>query len=159
MKDLAKKHSEFIGFSIELYVEKSQDKDAEKMRRKRKTRNARMEMSRSSRKLTRRARKRNKTRKRGRRRRLPTSASKSTRTIPSLEMRKSEIEPKEEYPSSYTHLSNDREDPLPLKHVRVEGQLAFRASVALRATASSCTSAAFSSWLIATSSWIRWIFL
>jgi len=155
LKDLAKKHSEFIGFSTELYVEKSQDKDAEKMRRKRKTRNARMEMSRSSRKLTRRARKRNKTRKRGRRRRLPTSASKSTRTIPSLEMRKSEIEPKEGYPSSYTHLSNDREDPLPLKHVRVEGQLAFRAFVALRATASSCTSAAFSSWLIATSSWIR----
>merc|ERR1712061_66025 len=34
LKDLVKKHSEFIGFPIELYVEKSEEKEREEKKKK-----------------------------------------------------------------------------------------------------------------------------
>ena len=55
LKDLVKKHSEFIGFPIELYLEKSKEKevtDSEEDEEEKKARRAKRAMSRISRKLT-----------------------------------------------------------------------------------------------------------
>merc|ERR1711937_140947 len=109
LKDLVKKHSEFIGFPIELYVEKSQEKEVtdsdeeeeekEKEEKKKKTKKVK-EVSHEWEQLN-----KNKP----------------------LWMRKSEDVTNEEYASFYKSLSNDWEDHLAVKHFSVEGQLEFRA--------------------------------
>merc|ERR1711937_631075 len=102
LKDLVKKHSEFIGFPIELYVEKSKEKevtDSEEEEKKKKTKKVK-EVSHEWEQLN-----KNKP----------------------LWMRKSEDVTNEEYASFYKSLSNDWEDHLSVKHFSVEGQLEFRA--------------------------------
>merc|ERR1712153_54077 len=108
VKDLVKKHSEFIGFPIELYVEKSKEKEVtdsdeeeekEKEEKKKKTKKVK-EVSHEWEQLN-----KNKP----------------------LWMRKSEDVTNEEYASFYKSLSNDWEDHLAVKHFSVEGQLEFRA--------------------------------
>merc|ERR1711899_202811 len=109
LKDLVKKHSEFIGFPIELYVEKSKEKEVtdseeeeeekEKEAKKKKTKKVK-EVSHEWEQLN-----KNKP----------------------LWMRKSEDVTNEEYSSFYKSLSNDWEDHLAVKHFSVEGQLEFRA--------------------------------
>merc|ERR1711968_178286 len=109
LKDLIKKHSEFIGFPIELYVEKSKEKEVtdseedeeekEKEEKKKKTKKVK-EVSHEWEQLN-----KNKP----------------------LWMRKSEDVTNEEYASFYKSLSNDWEDHLAVKHFSVEGQLEFRA--------------------------------
>merc|ERR1712091_437164 len=108
LKDLVKKHSEFIGFPIELYVEKSKEKEVtdseeeeeeEKEEKKKKTKKVK-EVSHEWEQLN-----KNKP----------------------LWMRKSEDVTNEEYSSFYKSLSNDWEDHLSVKHFSVEGQLEFRA--------------------------------
>merc|ERR1712165_146784 len=109
LKDLVKKHSEFIGFPIELYVEKSKEKEVtdseeedekkEKEAKKKKTKKVK-EVSHEWEQLN-----KNKP----------------------LWMRKSEDVTNEEYSSFYKSLSNDWEDHLSVKHFSVEGQLEFRA--------------------------------
>merc|ERR1711924_371550 len=119
LKDLIKKHSEFIGFPIELYVEKSKeeeekkdeaegdepkieevDEEKEKEEKKKKKTNKVKEVSHEWEQLN-----KNKP----------------------LWMRKSEDVTNEEYASFYKSLSNDWEDHLAVKHFSVEGQLEFRA--------------------------------
>merc|ERR1711975_211401 len=108
LKDLVKKHSEFIGFPIELYVEKSKEKevtdseddDEEKEKEKKKKTKKVKEVSHEWEQLN-----KNKP----------------------LWMRKSEDVTNEEYASFYKSLSNDWEDHLSVKHFSVEGQLEFRA--------------------------------
>merc|ERR1712242_218150 len=105
LKDLVKKHSEFIGFPIELYVEKSKEKEVtdsdeeeeEKEAKKKKTKKVK-EVSHEWEQLN-----KNKP----------------------LWMRKSEDVTNEEYASFYKSLSNDWEDHLAVKHFSVEGQLEF----------------------------------
>merc|ERR1711899_566023 len=109
LKDLVKKHSEFIGFPIELYVEKSKEKEVtdseedeeekEKEAKKKKTKKVK-EVSHEWEQLN-----KNKP----------------------LWMRKSEDVTNEEYASFYKSLSNDWEDHLSVKHFSAEGQLEFRA--------------------------------
>merc|ERR1712228_297292 len=111
LKDLVKKRSEFIGFPIELYVEKSEgkeddepkieevDEEKEKEAKKKKTKKVK-EVSHEWEQLN-----KNKP----------------------LWMRKSEDVTNEEYASFYKSLSNDWEDHLSVKHFSVEGQLEFRA--------------------------------
>merc|ERR1712118_168958 len=122
MGDLVKKHSEFIGFPIELYVEKSNEKevtweeekkeegkdgdepkieevDKEKEEKKKKTKKVK-EVSHEWEQLN-----KNKP----------------------LWMRKAEEVTTEEYASFYKALSNDWEDHLSVKHFSVEGQLEFKA--------------------------------
>merc|ERR1711959_61085 len=114
LKDLVKKHSEFIGFPIELYVEKSKEKEVtdsedeeeekkeeEKEEKKKKTKKVK-EVSHEWEQLN-----KNKP----------------------LWMRKSEDVTNEEYASFYKSLSNDWEDHLSVKHFSVEGQLEFRAMI------------------------------
>merc|ERR1712228_336165 len=95
LKDLVKKHSEFIGFPIELYVEKSKEKevtDSEEDEEEKKVKEVSHEWEQLN---------KNKP----------------------LWMRKSEDVTNEEYASFYKSLSNDWEDHLAVKHFSVEGQL------------------------------------
>merc|ERR1712057_13021 len=99
LKDLVKKHSEFIGFPIELYVEKSKEKevtDSEDEEEKKEVKEVSHEWEQLN---------KNKP----------------------LWMRKAEDVTNEEYASFYKSLSNDWEDHLSVKHFSVEGQLEFRA--------------------------------
>merc|ERR1712225_190385 len=116
LKDLVKKHSEFIGFPIELYVEKSSEKEvtdsedeeepkieevdeAEKEEKKKKTKKVKE---------------------------VTHDWEQLNKNKP-LWMRKAEEVTNEEYAAFYKSLSNDWEDHLSVKHFSVEGQLEFRA--------------------------------
>merc|ERR1711988_230486 len=114
LKDLVKKHSEFIGFPIELYVEKSKEKevtDSEEDEDDKKKEDEGKE---------------------GDEPRIEEVKEVSheweqlNKNKP-LWMRKSEDVTNEEYASFYKSLSNDWEDHLAVKHFSVEGQLEFRA--------------------------------
>merc|ERR1711865_1021869 len=108
VKDLIKKHSEFIGFPIELYVEKSKEKevtDSEDEEEKKKEE------------------KKKKTKKE---KEVSHEWEQLNKNKP-LWMRKSEDVTNEEYAAFYKSLSNDWEDHLSVKHFSVEGQLEFRA--------------------------------
>merc|ERR1719172_416738 len=108
LKDLVKKHSEFIGFPIELYVEKSNEKEvtdsedeeeAEKEEGKKKTKKVKE---------------------------VTHDWEQLNKNKP-LWMRKAEEVTNEEYAAFYKSLSNDWEDHLSVKHFSVEGQLEFKA--------------------------------
>merc|ERR1712227_977640 len=105
LKDLVKKHSEFISFPIELHVEKTtekeisddEEKEEDKKEKKKKTVK---EISHEFEQLN-----KNKP----------------------IWMRKAEEITKEEYSSFYKSLTNDWEDHLAVKQFSVEGQLEFKA--------------------------------
>jgi molecular chaperone HtpG len=117
LKDLVKKHSEFIGFPISLLVEKSEEKEVsddedeedddgdqkvkveeaeEKPKKKKKVKEVRNEFE-------------------------------VLNTQKPLWTRKPEEVTKEEYAAFYKALSNDWEEHLAVKHFSVEGQLEFSA--------------------------------
>merc|ERR1711860_99490 len=89
LKDLVKKHSEFIGFPIELYVEKSKEKEVTDSEEEEEKTKEDKEVSHEWEQLN-----KNKP----------------------LWMRKSEDVTNEEYASFYKSLSNDWEDHLAVKH-------------------------------------------
>merc|ERR1719301_397094 len=104
VKDLVKKHSEFIGFPIELYIEKSEEKEVtdsedEEEEKKKKTKKVK-EVSHDWEQLN--------------------------KTKP-IWMHKPDDVTNEDYSAFYKSLSNDWEDHLAVKHFSVEGQLEFKA--------------------------------
>merc|ERR1711937_39533 len=104
-----KKHSEFIGFPIELYVEKSKEKevtDSEDEEEEKKEE--------AKKKKTKKVKE------------VSHEWEQLNKNKP-LWMRKSEDVTNEEYASFYKSLSNDWEDHLAVKHFSVGGQLEFRA--------------------------------
>merc|ERR1712117_462266 len=114
LKDLVKKHSEFIGFPIELYVEKSKEKevtdseeDEEEKKEEEKEKEAKKKKTKKVKEVSHEWEQLNKNK--------------------PLWMRKSEDVTNEEYSSFCKSLSNDWEDHLAVKHFSVEGQLEFRA--------------------------------
>eukprot|EP00434_Breviolum_minutum_P027507 symbB.v1.2.024324.t1/scaffold2287.1/size83372/2 len=125
LKDLVKKHSEFIGFPIELYVEKSKEKevtDSEDEGEEEKKEEGEGEGGQGNNFF------------------LAVEKKKKTKKVKEVSheweqlnknkplwMRKSEDVTNEEYASFYKSLSNDWEDHLAVKHFSVEGQLEFRA--------------------------------
>ena len=107
IKDLIKKHSEFIGYDIELQIEKSTEKevtdddedDAEKKEGERKTKKVKE----------------------------VTKTFEVQNKHKPLWTRDPKDVTKEEYASFYKAITNDWEDHLAVKHFSVEGQLEFKA--------------------------------
>jgi molecular chaperone HtpG len=123
LKDLVKKHSEFIGFPIELYVEKSKDKevtesdDEDEKKDETKTEGDEPKIEEED---------KPKEKKMKKIKEVSHEYEQLNKTKP-LWMRKPEEITKEEYSSFYKSLSNDWEEHLAVKHFAVEGQLEFKA--------------------------------
>ena len=125
LKDLVKKHSEFIGFPIELLVEKSQDKevtesddedDKEKKDEDKKEDEPKIEEETEKKK----------DKKKKKIKEVTHEYEQLNKTKP-IWMRKPDDVAKDEYSSFYKSLSNDWEEHLHCKHFSVEGQLEFKA--------------------------------
>merc|ERR1712238_305585 len=117
LKDLVRKHSEFIGFPIELYVEKSKEEEEEKKEEGEDDAPKIEEVDEE---------KEEKKKKTKKVEEVSHEWEQLNKNKP-LWMRKSEDVTNEEYASFYKSLSNDWEDHLAVKHFSVEGQLEFRA--------------------------------
>jgi len=120
VKDLVKKHSEFIGFPIELYVEKTNEKevtDSEGEEEAPKDDEPKIEEVDEEAKETKKTKKVKE---------VSHDWEQLNKSKP-LWMRKPEDVTTEEYASFYKGLSNDWEDHLAVKHFSVEGQLEFKA--------------------------------
>jgi molecular chaperone HtpG len=123
LKDLVKKHSEFIGFPIELYVEKSEDKevtesdDEDEKKDETKAEGDEPKIEEED---------KPKEKKKKKIKEVSHEYEQLNKTKP-LWMRKPEEITKEEYASFYKSLSNDWEEHLAVKHFAVEGQLEFKA--------------------------------
>jgi molecular chaperone HtpG len=123
LKDLVKKHSEFIGFPIELLVEKSTDKevtesdDEEEKKEDEKKDDEEPKIEEEEKKKEKKTKKIKE---------VSHEYEQLNKTKP-IWMRKPDDIAKEEYSSFYKGLSNDWEDHLAVKHFSVEGQLEFKA--------------------------------
>jgi molecular chaperone HtpG len=122
LKDLVKKHSEFIGFPIELLVEKSTDKevtesddeDDKKDDEKKEDDEPKIEDEKKKEKKTKKIKE------------VSHEYEQLNKTKP-IWMRKPDDITKDEYAAFYKSLSNDWEEHLGVKHFSVEGQLEFKA--------------------------------
>jgi molecular chaperone HtpG len=124
LKDLVKKHSEFIGFPIELLCEKSTDKevtesddeDEKKDDAEKKDDEPKIEEESEKKK----------DKKKKKIKEVSHEYEQLNKTKP-IWMRKPDDITKDEYASFYKSLSNDWEEHLAAKHFSVEGQLEFKA--------------------------------
>jgi len=129
LKDLVKKHSEFIGFPIELYVEKSNEKevtDSEAEDEKEKKDEAKEGDEPKIEEIDEEKENAEKKKKTKKVKEVTHDWEQLNKNKP-LWMRKTEEVTNEEYASFYKSLSNDWEDHLSVKHFAVEGQLEFKA--------------------------------
>lgn len=120
LKDLIKKHSEFIGFEIKIFVEKTTEKeitDDEEEVEKKEEKNEEGEIKEETEK---------KDKKKKKVKEVTTEFETVNKNKP-IWMKKPETVTKEEYAAFYKSISNDWEDHLSVKHFSVEGQLEFKA--------------------------------
>jgi molecular chaperone HtpG len=119
IRDLVKKHSEFIGFPISLYVEKTEEKEVEEEEVKKeenkddkpKVEEVKDEKEKPKEKKT---------------KKVITHEWELLNKQKPIWTRKPEEVTKEEYGAFYKSLTNDWEEHLAVKHFKVEGQLEFR---------------------------------
>jgi len=119
LKDLIKKHSEFISFPIEPLVEKTTEKevsdDEEEPTEKKEGEEAEIKEEKEP-----------KDKKKKKVKEVSTEYEALNKTKP-IWMRKPETVTKDEYATFYKGLTNDWEEPLAYKQFSVEGQLEFKA--------------------------------
>jgi molecular chaperone HtpG len=121
LKELVKKHSEFIGFPIKLYVEKETEKEVTDDEEEEEPKTEEEEP-----KVTDVDEEDKKDKKKKKVKQVTKSWSHLNEQKP-IWMRKPEDVSNAEYASFYKTLSNDWEEHLAVKHFSVEGQLEFRA--------------------------------
>jgi len=114
IKDLVKKHSEFIGFPISLWVEKTSEKEVDEDEEDEDEGDKVKEVDESADKKKKKVKE------------ISHSFDLLNKQKP-LWLRKAEEVSKEEYAAFYKALTNDWEDHLAVKHFSVEGQLEFKA--------------------------------
>jgi molecular chaperone HtpG len=121
LKELVKKHSEFIGFPIKLYVEKETEKEVTDDEEEEEDKKEDDEP-----KVTDVDEEEKKDKKKKKVKQVTKSWSHLNEQKP-IWMRKPEDVTNEEYAAFYKSVSNDWEEHLAVKHFSVEGQLEFRA--------------------------------
>jgi molecular chaperone HtpG len=129
LKDLVKKHSEFIGFPIELYTEKSSEKevtDSEEEEEEEKKKDEGEEGDEPKIEEVEEGAAEEKKKKTKKVKEVTHDWEQLNKNKP-LWMRKADEVTNEEYAAFYKSMSNDWEDHLSVKHFSVEGQLEFRA--------------------------------
>jgi molecular chaperone HtpG len=122
LKDLIKKHSQFIGFPIEVYVEKTTEKEVsdDEDDEEEKKEESKIE------EVTEEEEKKKKDKKKKKIKEVSHEYEQVNKTKP-IWMRAPEGITKEEYSAFYKSLTNDWDDHLAVKHFSVEGQLEFKA--------------------------------
>jgi len=128
LKDLVKKHSEFIGYPISLWVEKEKEKDDkadsdddedDKDKDKDKTKDTTVEEVDEEKEKEKKKKKKEK-------KKVKVHEWELLNKLKPIWTRKPEEVTKEEYGAFYKSLTNDWEEHLNVKHFKVEGQLEFK---------------------------------
>lgn len=126
LKDLVKKHSEFIGFPIELLCEKSKDKEVTESDDEDEKKDDAEKKEEGDEPKIEEDKEKKKEKKKKKIKEVTHEYEQLNKTKP-IWMRKADEITKDEYSSFYKSISNDWEDHLAVKHFSVEGQLEFKA--------------------------------